>query len=346
LALPSDEAIAGGLIGRMVGVVIVDRLTYPYTEAVTALPAPQRREAVSRLRILRNAIPGLDAMMREEAAWMQLMIHAPDLSQTRLAELRQRPRLIAEYGRRNPNPRAKRIVYSIAWPLTRASYSQLIRVVALPAPERDITLEVLASNSPRCPALFLKGEELAEGCAGARAISLIGRAKVAGRVVGQGGVEPGEQVVGPEEADAIAGLASADSQRDGEVRFPHAARSDPEDRLLLVEECELGELEHLAAVEAGLLLEVEVFEAADLGELGLGDAQAGGPVVAGEHLRLGNAGDEPKPGELERCGLLQVLIEVSGRVRQPQALQVGDELVHLLAGHGRPPRDLLDRVRK
>ena len=37
-----------------------------------------------------------------------------------------------------------------------------------------------------------------------------------------------------------------------------------------------------------LPLEIEVLEAADLGKLGLGDAQVGGLLVAGEHLRLGD----------------------------------------------------------
>lgn len=147
LALARDEAIAGGLIGRMLSVVIVDRLTYPCAEALTALPASQRHEAVSRLRTLRDAIPGLDALMREEAAWMQLMIHAPDLSPARLAELGQRPKLIAEDGRKNANPRAKRIAYNIAWPFTRAKYRQLARAAALPPAERDASLEALPSGA-------------------------------------------------------------------------------------------------------------------------------------------------------------------------------------------------------
>lgn len=147
LGLARDDGIAGGLIGRMVSVVIVDRLTYPCAEALIALPAAQRRDAVSRVRTLRDAVPGLDVMMREEAAWMQLMIHAPDLSPARLAELRQRPRVIAEDGRRNPNPRTMRIAYSVAWPLTRARYGQLIRAAALPPAERDAALEGLASGA-------------------------------------------------------------------------------------------------------------------------------------------------------------------------------------------------------
>jgi hypothetical protein len=147
LALARDEAIAGGLIGRMLSVVIVDRLTYPCAEALTALPASQRRVAVSRLRTLRDAIPGLDALMREEAVWMQLMLHAPDLSVARLAELRQRPKLVTEDGRKNANPRSKRIAYNIAWPLTRAKYRQLARAAALPPAERDASLDVLASGT-------------------------------------------------------------------------------------------------------------------------------------------------------------------------------------------------------
>jgi hypothetical protein len=146
LALARDDGIAGGLVGRMVGVVIVDRLTYPCAEALTALPASQRREAVTRLRNLRDAIPGLDAMMWEEAAWMQLMLHGADLPPARLAELRQRPKLIAEDARKNSNLRAARIAYSIAWPLSRAKYRQLARAAALPAAERDALLETLASG--------------------------------------------------------------------------------------------------------------------------------------------------------------------------------------------------------
>ena len=144
-------------------------------------------------------------------------------------------------------------------------------------------------------------------------------------------------MVGPEESDAIAGLARAYSECDGKMRFSHSGGADPEDRLFLVDEGELAELEDLAAVQAGLLLEVVVLEAADPRAIGLGDAQAGGPLVAGEHLGLGDASDEPEPGELELGGLLQVFIQVLGRVRQAQALQVGDDPVHLLAGHGRPP---------
>ncbi len=147
LALARDDGIAGGLVGRMVSAAIVDRLTFPCAEALTALPMSQRRKAVSRLRTLRDAIPGLDAMMREEAAWMQLMIHGPELSPARLAELRPRPKLIAEDARRNPNPRAKRIAYSIAWPFTRAKYRELAHAATLPPAERDATLDALPSGA-------------------------------------------------------------------------------------------------------------------------------------------------------------------------------------------------------
>ena len=159
LALARDEGVAGGLIGRMVGTVIITRLAYACVEALSAAPAAERSAAISRLRTLRDTIPGLDTMMREEAAWMQLMIHAPDLPATRRGELLSRPRLVAEAGRRNPNPLAKRILYRAAWPFTRARYAELIRIAALPAPQRDAALEALgaaASSFTPDPAAWLR----------------------------------------------------------------------------------------------------------------------------------------------------------------------------------------------
>jgi len=156
-------------------------------------------------------------------------------------------------------------------------------------------------------------------------------------VVGHRGPEALEQGEGPEEADTVAGLACGDAQTDGEMGLADAGGADPDHRLALVDEGELGQVDDLAAVEGGLTLEVVRVDTTDLGEMGLADALAEGRLVAGEHLSLGDAQQEAEGVELELGGLLQVLIEVLGEVPQVESLQQGLQPVHLVAGHRGPP---------
>jgi hypothetical protein len=141
LAIARDEAIGGGLVGRMVGTAIVAKLRSPCAAAVTSLADAERRAAMSRLRALRDAIPGLDALMREESAWMQLYIRAPDLSPARAEALLPRPRVILADGRRYPNPAGWRVLHTATWTIRRVRYEKLIRAAALPPAQRDAILD-------------------------------------------------------------------------------------------------------------------------------------------------------------------------------------------------------------
>ena len=157
-------------------------------------------------------------------------------------------------------------------------------------------------------------------------------------VIGERGVEAPEQLVGADEADAVACLAGTHAEADGEVGLADAARPDPQDRLAAVDEAELGEVEHGLAIEAGLLLEVVVLDAADLGKLGVAHAPVGAGLVAREHLGFHHARDEGEVPELERAGLLEVLVEVVGRVGKPQALEILDQSIPFFTRHRpRPP---------
>lgn len=159
-------------------------------------------------------------------------------------------------------------------------------------------------------------------------------------VVGQRGPQLLEQGEGSEETDVVAGLAGRNAQADGEVGLPDARGADPDDRLALVDKGELGQVEHLAAIEGRLPPEIVRVDAADLWEVRLLDAKTGGGLVAGEHLGLGDTQQEAEGVELELRGLLEVLIEVLGEVSQVESLQQGFQPIHLVAGHRGPPSRL------
>lgn len=160
--------------------------------------------------------------------------------------------------------------------------------------------------------------------------------KVVERVIGQGGIEAAQELVGAEEADPIAGLAGAHAHADREMGLAHAARPDPQDRLAAVEEAELGQIEDALSVERRLLLEVVVFEPADLGEAGLPEPLVGGGLAPGQDLRLGDAGQKGQVAELELGRLAQVVIEVLGGVAQTQTAEVLDQSVSLFGRHEAP----------
>lgn len=73
LALGRDVAIARGLIGRMVGAAIVSRLAPPVSAAVDALRDPaDRRDALRRLRVIRDALPPFSRTLGDEMIYTQL----------------------------------------------------------------------------------------------------------------------------------------------------------------------------------------------------------------------------------------------------------------------------------
>ena len=116
-----------------------------------------------------------------------------------------------------------------------------------------------------------------------------------------------------------------------------ATGPDPQDRLAAVDEAELGEVEHHLAIEAWLLLEVVVLDAADLGKLGVAHAPVGSGLLTREHLGLHHACEEGEVSELERAGLLEMLVEVIRRMGEPQAFEILDQPISFFTCHRRRP---------
>jgi len=73
LGLARDASVSGGLIGHMVGVAMVARLTPACGAVLSALPPSRLPDAIRRLRAVRDAFPTPAAMLREEAIAFQIM---------------------------------------------------------------------------------------------------------------------------------------------------------------------------------------------------------------------------------------------------------------------------------
>jgi hypothetical protein len=148
LALARDAAISGGLIGRMVNATMVERIAPTCAVAIDTLPDAGLAEALGRLRRVRNAVPGFEVTMREEAVQMQLYLRGPWLGDAFRSRLADRPKLMAKGfgGSMDERSRGRRLLERVMWRDCVAVYDELVAKAALPAPERDTAFEVLAAR--------------------------------------------------------------------------------------------------------------------------------------------------------------------------------------------------------
>lgn len=108
-------------------------------------------------------------------------------------------------------------------------------------------------------------------------------------VVGVG--ESRHPLGGGGERDPVAGLAGADAQPDGQVRFAGAGRAEEDDVLLGGDEVQRAQVGDRLAFEGALMVEVEVFQRFSGREAGGPDAAFAAVGLAGGNLAL-QAGDQ------------------------------------------------------
>ena len=157
LALARDSAVAGGLIGHMVGTGVIERLLPSCVAAFAALPETEKPEAMARLRRVRDAVPGFDVTMREEAVQMQLSCLGPQLGEGFRSRLLGRPKLMAKgWGSPTMDERSwgQRVLNRALWRDRQTAYDKLVAIAALRGAERHAAFEALtAATNRRFPLL-------------------------------------------------------------------------------------------------------------------------------------------------------------------------------------------------
>jgi hypothetical protein len=128
LALGRDAAVAGGLIGRMIGSAVV-KLLLPACGVVVGARAADPDLLLPRLRILRDAVPAFEAVVPEESASMQLLLYGWQLSPERRARLH--PRAAAWASVEPPDGWLEGFVQRLAWRDVARAYVELEDAVAL-----------------------------------------------------------------------------------------------------------------------------------------------------------------------------------------------------------------------
>ncbi len=140
LALGRDAAISGGLVGTMVEASTVALLQPACGAALGALPPGQVLDALDRLRRIRDAVPHLDAMLREEMIQVRLLTYGPDLPERLRAGLPARPRAFVEDGAMRPDSAWGRAVARLAWRPLERFQARMVAAARLPAAEREAAM--------------------------------------------------------------------------------------------------------------------------------------------------------------------------------------------------------------
>lgn len=158
------------------------------------------------------------------------------------------------------------------------------------------------------------------------------------RVVGEGGIEAPEEIVGANEAYSVVGQTGAHPEAGGQMRLADRGWPNEEHGLAAVEEAELAQGHDALTAERRLLGEVIVLETEDLGEVRLGEALLDRGLLARQDLGLDDTEEKRLEAELEGRGLVEVMVKVLPGVTKAQAAQVLQQAVSLLGRHGIPPK--------
>jgi hypothetical protein len=121
----------------------------------------------------------------------------------------------------------------------------------------------------------------------------------------RGSHEGAAQVVGGGEVAAVAGLDRECCECDGEVGLAAAGLAEEQDRPVLVDEPQGGEVLDELAVDRRLELVVEVVDAAPVGELGVTQSGGEAPVAVRGCLFGDEAGEELDVGPVLGLWLLR-----------------------------------------
>jgi hypothetical protein len=144
-------------------------------------------------------------------------------------------------------------------------------------------------------------------------------------------LEPRHPLLCGGEGDPVAAFARLHAERDREMTFAGAGRSEEADVGLLLDPGELGEVEQERLLGRGLGRPVEVLQRLQGGEAGVADAHARTGGVAGEHLGLEQALEELLVGPGLGAGPLGRLLEP---LQDPRCLQLVQQVGQPLANPG------------
>lgn len=135
LALGRDAAIAGALVGHMIGAAIVARSAPSAAAALDALPnSAARTEAIASLRRIRDAFPAFSRTLADEVTLSQLMI-GQAMSANALAALD--PRALAMTREAAFDGWAQHLVFRDAWRDMRRAQDRMVAAADLPERERE-----------------------------------------------------------------------------------------------------------------------------------------------------------------------------------------------------------------
>ncbi|MGC4113107.1 MAG: hypothetical protein QM765_00190 [Myxococcales bacterium] len=95
LGLGRDAAVSGGLIGHMIGLKCIEKLAPTCVDAMASASEADRTDSIDRLRKIRDAVPGFEKTMREEAVAVQVTALGPMLGAEFSKRLLGRARLMA-----------------------------------------------------------------------------------------------------------------------------------------------------------------------------------------------------------------------------------------------------------
>ena len=153
LALGRDAAIARFLVGRMVGAAVVSRLSPAVAAAVDALPdAVARRDALRRLRAIRDAFPPFSRTLADDFTLMQLYA-GEALPRSVRDALHPRARAIVE-GASRKTAMWERLAIRDGWRGLREVEDLLVAAADRPEPERAAVAAAVKARVLRSPNPF------------------------------------------------------------------------------------------------------------------------------------------------------------------------------------------------
>lgn len=151
LGVARDAALAGGLVGHMVGAVGAARLTAPCAAVLERSTAAELADAVTRLRVVRDAFPPFSATLREEAIAVQLAGGALLVDAGIRARLPARARAGtgAVEGADAAHAWYERLLLRDAWRVSRAALDALVAAADLPDAEREAAFGAVKADLAR-----------------------------------------------------------------------------------------------------------------------------------------------------------------------------------------------------
>jgi hypothetical protein len=153
LGLGRDVTVAGGQLGLETGRFVFRRLSHACVAAIQTQHGEALAQVPNRFRRIRQAIPSVERMAREESLQMQLVMYGPLLSSAQLEQLQARPRLFATCHAPTSNEDSflSRLGRRTFWREGREISASVINAAKQRPDIRDALLRSLADGVDRKP---------------------------------------------------------------------------------------------------------------------------------------------------------------------------------------------------